>query len=793
MARKNLFAKSKVKEQITDKIEQSANHQVCQSSTLDDLPNLELDQEFPTTNIEIIINDYDNKPITLVLDFAQQVEIKRLSNANKKGKTFLPWLHPLYKANPTDAIFLLRIFIKFIKGDYSVNTHSCMAFNWLSDYLTEQPISASEFKIKDYNSLVESYHQKYVRGTLVYTANMVKQILFLHPIVPQDLKDRLKDYKLANALTIKQEKVLTAEERIEKYKITNDYSEYVMFQIYAYVNACLIEIKEMNERLDELLEDREYPDIFSEQGRGVYRGYIESMTSESFEKALDMELVAFARIADAFTKLLHCNEQGYDLKSISTTVHGFQYADALNMLPETLQTDDNIRYLFNSVLPLGIGQNKGNLKYLNSFGLTHEPRLHAFLNKVTNNWRDREDFTTSYEAYKRYLVANYFAYSAFYGDRKDRETPLASSGEGFHNILLGRTNHFDFLVMMLLLCEAGKNRETALNAPAYVKMGLNTTSVLDVEAPFISEPSCWITGFKTRGHLSGKGVQEEDFIIPLDTPLFKYLKLLDKISSITEPQREFFFAQGDNIKAGNYTKSIGRSFAKYCGIKEKDGEQLSNIHTPKFRKVWSGEVLLEYLKDIDTKDDLIRAVAEDLRNTIPLTYLLQSSRTEGMLSTAIVGLQLKFIDHHLNIAAQLKISGEKPPKEGRITRYLCDCADPSQPDYADDLNVEYCKQFDMCLGCSKAIVYEEHLPNLIYRCFQYEQMLKASPALYSAHFEVKHNRAIQAVDRFKAKADNGKSIHAAAFKLATEEWNDPDRYLLPPLIHPNINNLGVVS
>jgi hypothetical protein len=792
MGRKNIFSKSAVKEEITDQIKQSSNHQVCQSSTLDNLPHLDFNLELPITNFELIINGSANTQTKVIVDLAQKIDFSRLSNKEKKGKIFLPWLHSLYKSNPTDAIFLLRIYIKFLKEE-KINTHKGIAYNWISDYILEKSMFISELKLIDFSNIVEDHQQKVERGTLVYIINIAKTIISAHPHVTQEIKERLKDYKLPNALSSKKGQVLTAEERIKKYRITNDYSDYVMFQIYAYTNACLMDIKETNERLAELLKENLYLDLFSSQGRIVYRTHIESNTSESFEKALDMELIAFSRISDAYTKLIQFNESGYNLNLISVEVKQLKYENAFNMLPEKLQADKSIHYLFYNVFPLAIGQNKSNSKYLNNFGLLHEPRLHAFLNKVTQNWRDRKNFTSSYEAYKRYLVDSYFVYSLFYGDRKDKDTPLSASGEGFHNILLGKTNHFDYLTMILLLCESGRNREVALSASAYVKIGMNKISVLEIKAEFSTEPSCWIHGYKTRGHLSGKGVQEEDFVIPFDTPLFKYLELLNKIRSITEPQREYFFRQGESKQVGNYTKSLGRQFAKFCGIKEKDGAQLSNLNTPKFRKVWSGEVLLEYLKDIHTKDDLIKAVAEDLRNTVPLTYLLQSSRTEGMLASAIVGLQLKFIDHHQNLAAQLKIDGEKPPKKGRITRYLCDCTDPSQPDYADNLNVKYCKQFDMCLGCSKAVVYEEHLPNLIYRCFQYEQMLEASSELYSAYYETKHNRAIQALDRFKAKTDNGKIIHANAFKFANKAWNDPDIYLLPPLIHPNINNLGDAS
>ena len=139
MARKNIFSKVTVKEQVTDQIKQSLNHQVCQSSTLDNLPNLDLDLELPISNSELIIKCSENTHKTVVIDLAQKIDVIRLSNEDKKGKLFLPWLHSLYTSNPTDAIYLLRINVKFLM-EAKVDTHKAMAFNWLSAYILKKGI-----------------------------------------------------------------------------------------------------------------------------------------------------------------------------------------------------------------------------------------------------------------------------------------------------------------------------------------------------------------------------------------------------------------------------------------------------------------------------------------------------------------------------------------------------------------------------------------------------------------------------------------------------------------------------
>ena len=227
-----------------------------------------------------------------------------------------------------------------------------------------------------------------------------------------------------------------------------------------------------------------------------------------------------------------------------------------------------------------------------------------------------------------------------------------------------------------------------------------------------------------------------------------------------------------------------KKFATRTEIKEKNGDLISSIDSTRFRKVFTGEILYKYLEKISNKDDLIRAVASDLKNSIPLVYLLQSSTAETMVASAIVGLQIKFLDHHLQVAANLKVD-DHCSKNTVVKRFLCDCIDPKNPDYADNLNVDYCKQFDNCLGCTKAEIYREHIPNIIYRCFQYEEILKLNKDLYDTTYSLRHHRAKQVLDTFVSKASNGKQLHNDSFKVASTAWEDPKIYLLPPLMHSN--------
>ena len=372
--------------------------------------------------------------------------------------------------------------------------------------------------------------------------------------------------------------------------------------------------------------------------------------------------------------------------------------------------------------------------------------------------------------FQRYKLDNAFIFSSFY----NFNGKVKKTGPSLHHILLGRTKHFDFLLILLLLAESGRNKEVILTIPSH----MNTLPILENDDLFSSEKCAELIGFKARGHLGQGAVQPESIIIPHQSPLFRLLKLFSSIRDRQIKHRNFFFTQSDVFKQWRGHFSVNNQ------LKEKNGDLIGPILSTKFRKVFAGEMLQKWLKNIRNKDDLIKAVANDLQNTIPLTYLLQSSTTESMVATAIVGLQMKFIEHHQIVAAKLQTKGQSP-KENRVQRFLCDCLDPYNPDYAEHLNINYCKQFDNCLGCSKAEVYEEHLPNIIYRCFQYEELLKINRDLYDANYVIKHNRAKQVIEKFTTKTSNGHKIHSTAFTDAFQAWEDPDNYLLPPLLHVN--------
>ena len=429
-----------------------------------------------------------------------------------------------------------------------------------------------------------------------------------------------------------------------------------------------------------------------------------------------------------------------------------------------------MQFLCKDVIPLAFGNNKNHKKLFIKKILNGENLTASCLYKSQSSSYKTPSTINKYISFQLKKCNKYNAYCSFYTTDNEPTTWNCL----LESILLGRTLHFDFLLMILLSAESGRNKEVVSSIPNKIE-GI---SILSNDDLFSSEKSVELIGFKNRGHVNRGGVQPESFSLPHQSPLFRLMALFDKIRNSQQRSRDFFFTDVDIYKNWSI------AFSKNNQIKQKNGELIGPLESSKFRKVFAGEMLNNWLENIRHKDDLIKAVANDLQNSIPLTYLLQSSSTETMLATAIVGLQQKFIDHHQIVAATLKVNGEKL-KQDRERRFLCDCIDPTNPDYANNLNIQFCKQFDNCLGCSKAEVYEEHLPNIIYRCFQYEEILNINRDLYDAHYVIKHERAKQVIDMFIEKASSGQKTHSNACNIAISAWEDPNKYLLPPLLHSN--------
>ena len=753
MARTNRFTKTKVivtkKEGLND------------ANTFDGLPEFKINKN-GTFSQEITKSN--GSKAQMIFHCNSSIDPLKISNKVKKGKVFPAFFFPLYQHNKNIAIELARALL-FILQEKSLHSAITLTFNNLSTYIVNKKInSLKELDLNDFHRIIEQVSHGRPQVAFRNTKNLFKILPSINPQVKLDVQEALYQKKKSK------EKTKTFEERVSASKLQSDYSDYVMFQIYAFANACLSEIEETIKETKEYIENNSHTSFFTKEGKEYYTSLIEKGEKDDLHNDFLIELADSYKANNAIDLLKrHFTED--DWNEFKSKVNASNYHNLVSKKwNKELIESTSVKFLCEEVIPKSLKNSKDYktafFKQIKTDGGLRSDFLYRSQYQSIRTSKLRDKFND----YQQYKHTQSFTFSSFYNYQNNGK----HTGDPVHQLLLGRTLHFDFILILLLLAETGRNKEVIMTIPSQI----NGLSILENDDLFASEKSAELFGVKKRGHAHLGSVQTESFTIPHQTPLYKSIALFNSIRGKQIEDRHFLFTEKDVFK---YWQVV---FSEKTKIKNKNGSLIGSLDSTKFRKVFAGEMLQKWLKDIKNKDDLIKAVANDLQNTIPLTYLLQSSTTESMVSTAIVGLQMRFIEHHQMVAASLKLEGEQPD-ESRIQRFLCDCLDPTKPDYADNLNISYCKNYDNCLGCSRAEVYEEHLPNVIYRCFQYEELLKINRDLYDAHYEIKHNRAKQVIETFQLKTSNGMKIHSNAFNNAFEAWQDPNNFLLPPIIHSN--------
>lgn len=753
MARTNKFNNKRVI--LTEKKDSN------DTDTFDSLPKFEPDANGVATH-EVIKGDGSKAKI--ILNCYSFQSAYKGGTIESKGKVFPIFFFPLFQYNKDIAIELARTLFSLMKtARYSSST--IRPYTITAQYIIDEKIYAiNKLSLQDFNQIIDRKSSTRPRVDFNSVKKLFQSLPSINHNVKEELKELLFGYK---NITSKDE---TFEERVASAKLNVDYSDYVMFQIYAYVNACLSEIEDTVAGTLNYLSSTDYFSFFEAKGKEKYLSLIIKGDDLSLNKAFLIELGDVYRANNAIG-LLRMKLTDIDWVKFKENILSSNYQSLIaETWPQEVIKSIDVVFLCRNIIPTSLMNVKSYkqefFRQIENNGVSID-LLYRSKNslKKKNNINNKE-----YKHFQLYKLNNSFIFSSFHNLNKNGK----KSSAPLHHILLGKTKHFDFLLILLLLAESGRNKEVILSIPTHI----SNLPILENDDLFSSEKSVELIGFKTRGHLGQGVIQPESIIIPHQSPIFRLLKLFSSIKTRQIKHRKFLFAQTDIFKQWR------RSFSENNQLKEKNGDLIGPILSTKFRKVFAGEMLQKWLKKIRNKDDLIKAVANDLQNTIPLTYLLQSSTTESMIATAIVGLQMKFIEHHQIVSAKLKTNGQSP-KQDRIQRFLCDCLDPYNPDYAEHLNIKYCKQFDNCLGCSKAEVYEEHLQNIIYRCFQYEELLKINRDLYDANYALKHNRAKQVIETFISKKSNGHKIHNSAFTDAFQAWEDPDNYLLPPILHSN--------
>jgi hypothetical protein len=364
---------------------------------------------------------------------------------------------------------------------------------------------------------------------------------------------------------------------------------------------------------------------------------------------------------------------------------------------------------------------------------------------------------------RQILYNTYSLYTAQFGWNQFTENTSSHQILSPIPMLLGRTQHYELLVVTYLLMNTGCNLEVFTSMPNLagsrpIIENHNKKSGAGEDAP-LQEREVLLFGYKNRtgAHTPAKKIS---FSVPIQSIAYKYLAALN---AIRPANRELFF----QFTKGRNWDNLSEMFAKKFSITDDKGVQLISLQSRKFRKTFLGHKVLQRLEGINSADELIAALRTDMDHadfSTTMAYLMQTGHSSLVIDATIVALQTKLIDDGLDFAGEIKL-GKRKPKEQRDERFLCDCADPSNPPH--DMNLAHCRKYHLCLGCSRSNVFREHLPAIIYHILDIEDEMVTDPELYKIAYEVRHHQAKDVIERFKLYSENGEEAVENAYQVAT--------------------------
>lgn len=339
--------------------------------------------------------------------------------------------------------------------------------------------------------------------------------------------------------------------------------------------------------------------------------------------------------------------------------------------------------------------------------------------------------------------------------------------------MAGVSWHHELSILIYTMITIGLNLETILNwkwninnKPWYdnydVELGINDKSSQ-------RNKSVVLVGKKHKGQGASKIITTA---ININSPLFKYLKFLDK----TRPDnREYIFTIKD-------VNSKLQHFSYQYPIINDDGSTLSSIETKRLRKVFAGQKLISLLKNVKSADELVEklknALSHNVFDTTLFSYILKSGMGNLVINSAIVALTSDLLEKALLFKGQIKEDIERSKNTQKV--FLCDCSDSKNPTHGLPI-ADRCRKYDMCLGCERSEVYSEHLPTIFYRIMQYEDMKINTPETFNVTLEDRLQIAKNTVEQFKTKHKDGIEIVENSYNQAVEAVEN-NICLLPPIL-----------
>lgn len=316
-----------------------------------------------------------------------------------------------------------------------------------------------------------------------------------------------------------------------------------------------------------------------------------------------------------------------------------------------------------------------------------------------------------------------------------------------------------FVFLMFFLIFSGKNKEVVESWKRIYRVGDFEVSPLDWRDP-LDPTRCRLRGWKKRKGPSK--IEADDTFFQISSEVFPLLEFLlhytESLQHLAEDNSKealwlYVGRQGvcDLYYKDNFhlaSKTFLRRHAIWDFKQNENGEEvkerLLTLDSRRFRKVHAAREFMKAISDSqnyqELQENLKHALSHKDFDTTLGSYL-SVGFSRAVIDIGIFTLQSEYVAEARKFRGvrveQVKVDG--------VPGFYASCAAPNEPDYEGalqraDLN---CREYDMCLGCSKSRVFDIHLPRVAARITQYESMKPLmSEGQWDYHYGKKHARAI---------------------------------------------------
>lgn len=332
----------------------------------------------------------------------------------------------------------------------------------------------------------------------------------------------------------------------------------------------------------------------------------------------------------------------------------------------------------------------------------------------------------------------------------------------YHGILAEREvpsqeSIFPFLLFFLIF--SGKNKEVVQTWRRTYRFNGFDVSPLDWRDP-LDPNRCRLRGWK---HRKGPFIFEPDdtYITIADDGIYPVLEFLlwysaPLVHTVEGDMKDSLWlyydmkGTGDLYQKDNFTWQTKKFLSRHAIWEVSVGEngdvikeRLWSLDSRCFRKAHASKELLKAIGTSQNHQELHECLTHAFnhkRFDTTLGSYLSVGAPRAIMDIGIFTLQTQYVEE------ARKFRGVRV-EQGKVTGvpgFYTACADPQAPDFEGAVQTagSGCRDYDMCLGCTKSRVFDVHLPRIAARVIQYES-LKGSMKTeqWDAQFGRKHSRA----------------------------------------------------